>query len=312
MRYTVELNIHFYALEAFNPEMDRRFPVLPRAYLFDHVIAVGMKGKTPGELWYPTGIAIDGSTNEIYITEGYYKTSRVSVYSVSGDYLNHFKCDDMSRPFDLEIYENNLYITDAEKHSVLRFKLADDNHDVRLIKKIGGIGSDVAEFRDPRQLAVSVIGDVFISDRSNHRIQIFDRSLKHQRQISHKSMKYPRSVKLTPDQVYVLSETDSPCVHTFSYSGDKIRSIIPCGPGKAVTQPYFLFIDPNNRLFISDWNNHEVKIFSKKGKLLRSLGERGDDAGMFNYPSGIALTNNLKLIVVSLNKNFGLQIFSIQ
>ena len=54
---------------------------------------------------------------------------------------------------------------------------------------------------------------------------------------------------------------------------------------------------------------NEVKIFSKEGTHLHTIGKEGREVGMFHLPKGIILTKNLELIIVSNNKNCSLQIY---
>ena len=35
-----------------------------------HAVAVAKRGQAPGELWWPEGVAIDPTTNHIYVAEG--------------------------------------------------------------------------------------------------------------------------------------------------------------------------------------------------------------------------------------------------
>ena len=50
--------------------------------------------------------------------------------------------------------------------------------------------------------------------------------------------------------------------------------------------------------------------YSQTKDLLHTIGEYGNQVGMFYYPQGLALTSNQNLVTVSYNLNYGLQIFS--
>ena len=115
----------------------------------------------------------------------------------------------MRWPWGIAIHNYNVYVTDIEQHVVLHFKAVNGIH---LMAKVGGKGSGIGQFNQPKQLAVSANGDVFVPDSYNHRVQVLDNDLHYQRHISHHSMRQPRDVKLTPEEVYVLSSS-SPCVH---------------------------------------------------------------------------------------------------
>ena len=126
-------------------------------------------------------------------------------------------------PWGIAFHRNNVYVTDIDAHGVFHFKIEADIHPVAALL---GEGSTDGRFDFPRQLTVSDNGDLYIADCFNHRIQIVDESLDFKHFITHQSMRHPFSVKLTAEEVYILSSTDSPCIHIFSHAGVKLRSII--------------------------------------------------------------------------------------
>ena len=289
--------------------MAARYPDIPQTvdpsethyYFFDHLIACVKSGRGPGELCCPHAIAIDPNSKRIYVAEGIYfkeldsvTIARVSIFSETGEFLNMFSHPDMKEPWGIAIHEDNVYVTDTEDHCILHFKVEADFH---LVTKLGSRGSGIGQFHEPRQLAVSNNGDVFVIDRGNNRVQILDNGLHYQRHISHHSLTHLSDVKLTQDEVYILCQT-SPRVKVFSYTGDLIRSLITQGFGIQVDSSSFLCLDINLNLLISEYLNHEIKIFSKEGALLYTLGGYYGEVAMFVNPNGIALTNNQNLIVV--------------
>ena len=128
------------------------------------------------------------------------------------------------------------------------------------------------------------------------------------RSITHESMHYPEDVKLTPDEIYILSSTDSPCVHVFSYTGNKLRSFVTCGTGMQVDIASFFCLDAEKNLIISDGKDRCIKVFSPNGTLLTTIGQF-QDIGFSMNPQGVALIN-LKLVVIAPGDEFRLQIFS--
>ena len=295
-----------------------RFPNTPQTvypmetqfnYSFDHLIACVKYGRVPGELWYPHAVAIDSNNNQIYVTEGAYSTqinpyniSRVSIFSETGEFLTTFSHPHMKWPYGIAIHGDNVYVTDSLLDFIFHFKIETDFPLVRML------GAE--QFNCLQNLTVSTDGDVFVADRNNNRVQILDGDLRYQRHISHHSMTHPSDIKLTPNEVFVLCPT-SPCVKVFSYTGDLIRSLIT-GSGSIGERvgPSFLCLDADGNLLLSDEMGHQIKMFSKEGTLRHTLGKYGHGAGLLSLPQGIALINNLKLVVVSRSKTCCLQIFS--
>ena len=276
----------------------------------DHLTAVAKRGKAPGELDCPSGVAIDPATNHIYVAEGkIYPTifARVSTFSESGEYLKSYTHESMKSLWGIAIHGNNLYVTDCEAHAVFHLKI---EADLRLVSRVGSRGSGIGQFDGPHQLSISTNGDVYIADRNNHRIQILDCSLHPLSKVAHPSMYRPCDVKLTTKEMYVLCSDDSPCVHVFNHGGQKMRSLITRGEGMQVSRPFFFCLGTEKTLILSDSGSHQIKIFSNEGALLHTIEEHGRQVGMFYFPFGLALTSNLKLVTVSWNAKYGLQIFS--
>ena len=90
------------------------------------------------------------------------------------EFLNTFSHPHMKYPYGIAIHRDNVYVTDIVEHSVFHFKV---EAGFRLVAKLGGRGSGIEQFDEPRQLAVSINGDVFVTDRYNNRVQILDDKL---------------------------------------------------------------------------------------------------------------------------------------
>ena len=291
------------------PDYQETKPVItvPDYQSMRSVVAVGKKGRAPGELYFSCAVAID-SNDRIFVTEGYSLRShaRISVFSERGEFLTCINRQDIEHPWGIAIHGDNLYVTDTEVHSIFHFKIETD---FPLVAKRGTKGQQVGKFNHPRNLTISNNGDVYIAEFSNHRVQILNSSLLHPRTLTQEPINHPRDIKLTADEVYVLCK-DNPCVHVFSYAGERLRSLVLSGFLMQVDRSYFFCLDSAENIIISDYWSHRIKIFTKEGNLLTTIGEEGHQAGMFTNPQGLVLTKKLNLVVVSWNINFRLQIFS--
>ena len=268
-------------------------------------VAVGKKGSAPGELNWPRGVTIEQASGHIYVADRH--NSRIQIFSETGECLNQFGDQHLKQPWGILIYQDSIFVTDMGLHAIFRFKLSD----LTMIKQVGKEGSGNKEFNLPRQLAISPNQLLYVPDQSNHRIQILSTDLAFQDSLRHQTMTSPEDVKFTNNEMFVLSFVDNPCIHVFTLSGEKSRSLVTRGGiGTQVTRAYFFCLDRLNNIVISDWSAHDIKVFSPAGDLLHKIGQYGHQAGMFNEPYGFAILNNTKLVCVSQNKNFGLQIFT--
>ena len=286
--------------------IEEEVPVVPRYDQMSCVVAVGKEGRAPGELINPNGVAIDENTGYIYVTEGL-GSYRVSVFSETGDFLSSFSHQDMTSPHGIALHRDNIYVTDCGNNAVFHFKM---EQQIRHVATFGSVeGSSDEQLHHPHGLTVSTDGDVFVADYANHRIKILNESLRFKRHVTHQSMERPRDIKLSRDEMFVLCYS-SLCVRVFSHAGEMTRSLVTKGGGMQVTEALFFCLDTEQNLLISDLGAHNVKIFSKDGILLHTIGQEGHGRGMFKSPTGIALTKSLNLVILSYNMKFGLQMFS--
>ena len=82
------------------------------------------------------------------------------------------------------------------------------------------------------------------------------------------------------------------CIHLFSRGGDFLTSCISQGGGSRslVSCPFFFCMDIEENIIISDYNRHVIKIFSKPGQLIHTIGMRGEGRVQFIRPYGISIS----------------------
>ena len=271
-------------------------------------ISVGKEGTGPGELNCPEGIAFDELTQLIYVANGnpYSYNSSIIVFSVTGEYISTFCERQVKWPVGIAINGDEVYVSDTLLHSILHFKLPG----FQLVTKVGKQGTGKGEFYYPRQLTVAPNGSVFVADSSNNRVVMLTHKLKFQLSISHASMTEPCDVKLLGNKVFVLSCSDNPCLHVFSQSGEKLRSLITRGTqgNELVKGGYFFCFDKQQNILISDYWDNTIKVFSQEGALLHTLGYTQEEDKRI-LPKGIAVTDNNKIICTSIGTKFGLHVF---
>ena len=265
-------------------------------------VVTGKKGAAPGELNSAHGVAINEATNQIFVANC--SNHRIEIFSETGEYLNQL--GELKYPYGIAIHENSLFVSSLWGHRISKYSLTDFS----LVKQIGGWGSNNGEFKYPRQLTTDLNGHVYVADCYNNRICVLDTDLHHMRNITHQSISEPFDLKLSHDRIHVLCFNKNPCMLVVSIEGDMLHSLISNGEGMDVLNPWFFCLDRNNNFVISDIGTHCIRVFSPAGDLLHTIGREGHQQGMFYMPRGIAITPNGKLVCVSDNENYGLQIYS--
>ena len=61
------------------------------------------------------------------------------------------------------------------------------------------------------------------------------------------------------------------------------------------------FDTQTQQLYVADVHAHDIKVFGQEGQLLRTLGQRGDAPGEFNFPTYLALAQGKLYITDTMN-----------
>ena len=132
---------------------------------FSHIIGSGQLGN-------PHYIAINHTNDQLLIAD--YSHHCIFIFTLDGNYVGKFSTQgtgrgQLSGPSGIatDIYDFIL-VTNITNDSVLIF-----DKDGVFIHSFGSKGSDHGQFSSPRQIAISHIGDIYICDTDNKRIQIF-------------------------------------------------------------------------------------------------------------------------------------------
>ena len=273
-------------------------------------VSVGKRGRAEGELCSPRGVAVHEKSKLIYVADaGYFTdTGDISVFSISGEYIARLCQGQVNQPHGIIISEDdNLFVTDTRSHCVYKFQLPK----LQLVTKVGKKGTGVREFDHPHSLTLTTDRSVLVADYNNDRIVVMDTDLEHKRYITHQTMTRPHDVKVNNTKLYVLSTQDSPCLHVFSLTGEKIRSLITSGyeENAQVVRCYSFCLDKKQNILMADYKAQNIKVFSQEGALLHTMGNTHDEDSTLQ-PPGIALTDTNTIICTSSPTQFGLHIFS--
>ena len=268
------------------------------------VLTAGKLGTGSKEL-NARGLTIDESNELIYIAD--YWNKRVQIVSFKGDFIKRFGQYKLKEPWGIAITSEHIYVTDIGLHALFQF----NKNSFQLLNRTGTEGQTDGQFNGPRGLCTDYSGDVFIADCCNNRVCIFSNDLKFISKLGIGHLYYPRDVKLTPDCQVVVLDCSPECVHFYSRNGHLLSSCVSQGnePEHLVSTPQFLCIDLAGNIIISDWGNSSIKIISKSGHLIHTIGKYGDGIGEFMLPYGISVSKSGVIFVVSGNANFSIQCF---
>ncbi len=120
---------------------------------------------------------------------------------------------------------------------------------------------------------------------------------------------FPSLVSITPFIKHEFLFTDSSLNTIFLYD-DSLQTVKKFQLNKIVNQPTGIVYNPlSSTVWIAETASHKISEFDCKGNFIRSIGTRGTDNNMFNYPTYLSVDYSGDIYVVDA-LNFRIQIFS--
>ena len=143
-------------------------------------ISIGNSGSALDRLFSPQGISIDENSDTLYIADTdnarvvrYFpnSTSQIVAGITSCGYAKTQLCKPTGVYF--EAVTNSVIISDYARNSVVRWIIGTSEW-IRLAGNVSStVGSSSAELNGPEGIGVDVIGNFYVPDRYNNRIQFF-------------------------------------------------------------------------------------------------------------------------------------------
>ncbi len=168
----------------------------------------------------------------------------------------------------------NTYISDGYVNS----RIAKADKDGVWLKSWGEPGDKPGQFNIPHSIAVDAQNNVYVADRGNRRIQVFDTDGKFLRQIT-------IDVTAPTDARAAIGAKPTPNTGTMA----------PGAPWTLCITP-----GPNQVLYTSDAYPGRIYKLSLDGKLLGMLGKAGKQPGQFGWIHSIACPSENELYVAEI------------
>jgi DNA-binding beta-propeller fold protein YncE len=159
----------------------------------------------------------------------------------------------------------------------------------------------------PTALAGDDNGRLYVSDVSRQAVFVFDEAagelLLWDQAERGRRFVAPAGIATSGELVYV-ADADRAAVFVLDRRGEP-RAVI--GRGQLVRPTGVAFDAASSQLFVADTYAHEIKVFATDGRLLRTIGGRGNAPGSFNYPTYLALARDELVVTDAMNNR--IQVF---
>ena len=206
----------------------------------------GTRGSGQGQFKDPCGVAVDGEGNIFVADTG---NHRIQKFTEEGQFLREVNISSHDIAFNTS--NGELYLSDHSRQQVVVL-----NSDLTFSRAFGQ-GNAKRKFKFPLGIAFDNIGNVFVADRDNSRIQVFTAKGKFLRIIekSEGKLNLPVGVAVNTEGVKFVSELFGNCVSVFDHNDHFMSS---CGGFRS---PCGLAVDGCGVLYVCDHNNNCVMLF---------------------------------------------------
>jgi DNA-binding beta-propeller fold protein YncE len=153
-------------------------------------------------------------------------------------------------------------------------------------------------FHFPNAIAVGPDGNLYVTDRYNGRIQVFDQSGNFLRKwgtigSGNGQFNEPVGIAVKADGTVYVSEFNNNRVQVFDNQGNFLRIIGTPGSGNGqLGQTHGVALDAAGNIYVCDYGNGRIMVFNPDGSYKTQWGSNGDEKGQFRGP--IALCYNPK------------------
>ena len=174
--------------------------------------------------------------------------------------------------------EGDIFISDGYINS----RIAKADKDGNWIKSWGNRGNKPGEFNNPHNIATDAKGNLYVADRGNRRIQVFDSDGKFLRAIT---------IDVPFDENARPAIGNKPDLKTYQ----QVLTFVPGAPWTVCITP-----PPNQVLYTSDAYPGRVYKLTLDGKVLGVLGKSGKQLKQFGWIHEIACPSENEIYVAEL------------
>lgn len=196
------------------------------------------------------------------------------------------------KPYGLAVAGGKIYICDTMLGGLEIVDLAKNRFEYF---QPGGLG----QLKKPINCCVDEAGFLYVADSERRQVVVFDPQGRYQGSIGGEELLRPTDVAVHREQIWIA---DIKKQQVLIYGKPDYR-LLRALPEAAPQTPGHLYAPTNlailnDQLYVSDFGDFKIKIFSLNGQFLSSVGSYGRQQGQFVRPKGIAVDRKRNLYVV--------------
>lgn len=161
---------------------------------------------------------------------------------------------------------------------------------------------DPTVLKRPQSGMVDAEGRIYVTDVSNHAVFVFDQTagklLVWNRAQQNRRFVTPIGIAMGAGGQVLVADAELGQVFRLDRDGKPLGSF---GQG-VLTRPTGLARDAQRgRVYVSDTHAHDVKVFDDDGRLLETIGHRGEGEGELNFPTHLAFAADKLYVTDGMN-----------
>lgn len=185
-------------------------------------------------------------------------------------------------PIGVALTDNVIAVSDEWSNQVKKYSLQGE-----LVSVIGCQGSETNQFMNPMGLAFSSNKLLYVVDKDNHRVQVFQEDDTFAFSFGNKGNKWSGpgyfcsifSIAIDPSNNVLVTDYDGGFIHVFDESGQFIQAIKCFWPDS-------IAVSPTGYLITSHYGDtNQIKVWSPSYSLINQFGKKGSSEGEFNRPT---------------------------
>jgi len=197
----------------------------------------------------------------------------------------------INKPYGIHARKGKIYICDVDLKGLEIIDLTKNSFEYFIPTGYGSLKLPINCFTDDRNF-------LYVADAGRMQIVVFDQNLKYVNAIGGEKDFKPSDVFVANEKIWVANIKGG--IHVYDQNTLQILFVFPkYEPGEKgnIYQPTNLWVTEED-VYVSDFGEFNVKVFSLDGKYKRTIGSYGSLLGQFVRPKGIAVDKESNLYVV--------------
>jgi RHS repeat-associated protein len=159
----------------------------------------------------------------------------------------------------------------------------------------GSSGSATGQFAHPAGIAIDAVGNLWIADQNNKRLEKFNASGEFLKAVGsagtgNGQFERPTDVAIDAKGNLWVTDANNGRIQVFNESGTFVKTVGSPGSGNLqFNGPECIAIDAKGNIWVGDTYNHRLQKLNEKGEFVRTVSSNGSGEGQMVEPTGIAV-----------------------